>query len=50
MTDAATTSSDTPSYPQFNPFAALRSLPLLQNPNHGHELLLTPADEAVRGR
>jgi AraC family transcriptional activator of pobA len=25
----------------------LRSLPLIQNPHNGHELLLTPADEAV---
>ena len=27
--------------------AALRHLPLIQNPHHGHELLLTAADEAV---
>ncbi|MGI4835423.1 MAG: AraC family transcriptional regulator [Janthinobacterium lividum] len=27
--------------------AALRHLPLIQNPQNGHELLLTPADEAV---
>lgn len=29
------------------PHAALRNLPLIQNPHHGHELLLTAADEAV---
>lgn len=27
--------------------AALRSLPLIQNPHHGHELRLTTADEAI---
>ncbi len=27
--------------------AALRHLPLIENPQHGHELLLCPADEAV---
>lgn len=27
--------------------AALRQLPLIENPHHGHELLLPPADEAV---
>jgi len=27
--------------------AALRHLPLIENPQHGHELLLAPADEAI---